>query len=155
MMTSARAMQWQREYAFRWFSFFRDFDIGDGLLNRRLDDGVKIALGVRKDLSHGASHVRTVTVRLTRGRGVSGTFHTIVKFPIMPTPFESAQLNLQLFDLRREAVLREARNWFLVEFNPGTLGRIGRNSEWPEKLSIPHGTRLLGHGCFSRHNRCN
>lgn len=36
----------------------------------------------------------------------------------MPTPFESAQLNLQLFDLRREAVLREARAWFLSEFNP-------------------------------------
>jgi hypothetical protein len=29
----------------------------------------------------------------------------------MPTPFESAQLNLQLFDLRRETVLREARRW--------------------------------------------
>jgi hypothetical protein len=25
------------------FLFFRDFDIGDGLLNRRLDDVVKIA----------------------------------------------------------------------------------------------------------------
>jgi hypothetical protein len=38
--------------------------------------------------------------------------------PGMPTPFESAQLNLQLFGLRREAVLREARAWFLGEFNP-------------------------------------
>lgn len=36
----------------------------------------------------------------------------------MSTPFESAQLNLQLFDLRREPVLREARDWFLREFNP-------------------------------------
>jgi hypothetical protein len=36
----------------------------------------------------------------------------------MPTPFESAQLNLQLFELRREPVLREARDWFLREFNP-------------------------------------
>jgi hypothetical protein len=36
----------------------------------------------------------------------------------MPTPFESAQLNLQLFKIRREAVLREARAWFLGEFNP-------------------------------------
>jgi hypothetical protein len=36
----------------------------------------------------------------------------------MPTPFESAQLNLQLFDLRREPVLREARAWFLAEFTP-------------------------------------
>jgi hypothetical protein len=36
----------------------------------------------------------------------------------MPTPFESATLNLKLFELRREAVLREARHWFLLEFNP-------------------------------------
>ena len=33
----------------------------------------------------------------------------------MPIPFESAQLNLQLFDLRRELILREARDWFLCE----------------------------------------
>ena len=38
----------------------------------------------------------------------------------MPTPFESAQLNLQLFDLRREPVLREARSWFLLDFHPRT-----------------------------------
>jgi hypothetical protein len=40
---------------------------------------------------------------------------------MMPTPFESASLNLQLFDLRREPVLREARDWFLREFNPESL----------------------------------
>jgi hypothetical protein len=39
----------------------------------------------------------------------------------MPTPFESASLNLQLFDLRREPVLREAREWFLQEFNPESI----------------------------------
>lgn len=39
----------------------------------------------------------------------------------MPTPFESAQLNLTLFALRREPVLREARAWFLADFNPETL----------------------------------
>jgi hypothetical protein len=42
----------------------------------------------------------------------------------MPTPFESAQLNLQLFDLRREPVLREARSWFLMEFNPETFADL-------------------------------
>ena len=42
----------------------------------------------------------------------------------MPTPFESAQLNLQLFDLRREPVLREARQWFLADFNPETLAEL-------------------------------
>jgi len=39
----------------------------------------------------------------------------------MATPFESAQLNLQLFDLRREPVLREARAWFLADFNPDSI----------------------------------
>jgi hypothetical protein len=42
----------------------------------------------------------------------------------MPTPFESAQLNLQLFDLRRETVLREARHWFLFDFNPESLDEL-------------------------------
>jgi hypothetical protein len=39
----------------------------------------------------------------------------------MATPYESARLNLQLYDLRREPTLREARAWFLGEFNPETL----------------------------------
>jgi len=42
----------------------------------------------------------------------------------MPTPFESAQLNLQLFNLRREPVLREARAWFLMEFNPESFADV-------------------------------
>ena len=42
----------------------------------------------------------------------------------MTTPYESARLNLQLFDLRREPVLREARAWFLADFNPGTTGEL-------------------------------
>jgi hypothetical protein len=53
----------------------------------------------------------------------------------MPTPFESAQLNLQLFDLRREPVLREARAWFLSDFNPETLDELvalasGERNAW-------------------------
>lgn len=39
----------------------------------------------------------------------------------MATPFESGLLNLRLFELRREPVLREARAWFLAEFNPETF----------------------------------
>ena len=39
----------------------------------------------------------------------------------MPTPYESAMLNMQLFDPRREPVLREARQWFLADFNPESL----------------------------------
>jgi hypothetical protein len=42
----------------------------------------------------------------------------------MPTPFESAQLNLHLFDLRREPVLREARTWFLIDFNPESTAEL-------------------------------
>jgi hypothetical protein len=42
----------------------------------------------------------------------------------MPTPFESATLNLKLFELRREPVLREAREWFLREFNPETIEQL-------------------------------
>ena len=38
----------------------------------------------------------------------------------MPTPFESAQLNLQLFDMRRDSELRKARSWFIMEFHPAT-----------------------------------
>src|SRR3989440_5179734 len=42
----------------------------------------------------------------------------------MPTPFESASLNLKLFELRREPVLREARDWFLREFNPESFTEL-------------------------------
>ncbi len=42
----------------------------------------------------------------------------------MPTPFESAQLNLYLFGLRREPVLRAARAWFLKEFNPESFAEL-------------------------------
>ena len=42
----------------------------------------------------------------------------------MPTPFESALLNLQLFKLRREPVLRDARDWFLREFNPESFDEL-------------------------------
>jgi hypothetical protein len=42
----------------------------------------------------------------------------------MPTPFENAQLNLKLFEMRREPVLREARVWFLNEFNPETFAEL-------------------------------
>ena len=53
----------------------------------------------------------------------------------MPTPFESASLNLQLFDLRRETVLRQARQWFLSDFNPETFAEFvhivsGERNAW-------------------------
>ena len=42
----------------------------------------------------------------------------------MPTPFENAQLNLNLFDLRREPALREVRDWFTREFNPESFADL-------------------------------
>ena len=42
----------------------------------------------------------------------------------MSSPFNSGLLNLQLFDLRREPVLREARAWFLRDFNPNSFGEL-------------------------------
>jgi hypothetical protein len=39
----------------------------------------------------------------------------------MTTPVDSATLILKLFELRREPLLREARAWFLRDFNPQTL----------------------------------
>ncbi|MET0167033.1 MAG: hypothetical protein ABW318_18770 [Vicinamibacterales bacterium] len=42
----------------------------------------------------------------------------------MSSPFNSGLLNLQLFDLRREPVLREARAWFLRDFNPSSFGEL-------------------------------
>jgi hypothetical protein len=47
-----------------------------------------------------------------------------MKSPYMPTPFESAQLNLKLFELRREPVLREARQWLLSQFDPETFAEF-------------------------------
>jgi hypothetical protein len=50
----------------------------------------------------------------------------------VPSPFESAQLILQLYELRREPVLRDARSWFVKEFNPVSFDDVlaavsGRN----------------------------
>lgn len=54
----------------------------------------------------------------------------------MPTPFESAQLNLQLFDLRREPVLREARDWFLREFNPESFAELAAVAGGPRNAAF-------------------
>ncbi|MGH9509919.1 MAG: DUF4760 domain-containing protein [Terriglobales bacterium] len=53
----------------------------------------------------------------------------------MPTPGESADQILKLFELRREPVLREARAWFLSEFNPTTFEELaavagGERNAW-------------------------
>lgn len=50
----------------------------------------------------------------------------------MGTPYESGRLILQLFDLRREAVLRDARDWFLRSFHPDSVDDV------VEVLGGPH-----------------
>src|SRR5215213_377795 len=37
------------------------------------------------------------------------------------SPFESADLLLKLYELRRDPAMREARAWFTTEFNPTTF----------------------------------
>lgn len=42
----------------------------------------------------------------------------------MATPYESAMLNLKLFEMRREPVLRAARAWFLWDFTPESFAEL-------------------------------
>ena len=42
----------------------------------------------------------------------------------MSTKFESADLLLKLYDLRREATIREARTWFIRGFNPESVQEV-------------------------------
>lgn len=39
----------------------------------------------------------------------------------MPTPTESAQILMKLYELRREATMRKARDWFVSDFYPKSL----------------------------------
>jgi hypothetical protein len=54
----------------------------------------------------------------------------------MPTPYESARLNLQLFELRREPVLREARAWFLAEFTPENFAELAALAAGARNASV-------------------
>jgi hypothetical protein len=42
----------------------------------------------------------------------------------MTTPYESGRLILELFELRRDPLLREARDWFLRSFHPETVDDV-------------------------------
>ncbi len=53
----------------------------------------------------------------------------------MSEKHEDAKLILKLYDLRREEVMRKARNWYFAEFNPNSLQDIqntamGENSAY-------------------------
>src|SRR5260370_1975167 len=44
--------------------------------------------------------------------------------PPVPTKYESADLLLKLYDLRREPMLRRARAWFRERFHPETAHQV-------------------------------
>ena len=50
----------------------------------------------------------------------------------MPTPVESADLILKLYELRRDPLLREARAWFVREFNPATVEELAALASGPK-----------------------
>jgi hypothetical protein len=54
----------------------------------------------------------------------------------MSTPYENAKLILQIFEMRREPVLREARAWFVRDFNPETIDDV------KAALAGPHNSHL-------------
>jgi hypothetical protein len=75
----------------------------------------------------------------------------------MATPFESAQLILKLFELRRDPLMREARTWFLREFHPQTFDDVkaALASEHNPMLRMVVGywdmaASLVAHGAIDR-----
>jgi hypothetical protein len=50
----------------------------------------------------------------------------------MATSHESADLVLKLYDLRREARMREGRDWFALRFNPSTFQEVTTVLEGPQ-----------------------
>ena len=42
----------------------------------------------------------------------------------MSSPFESAELLLRLYELRRDPTMREARTWFAARFNPTSFAEF-------------------------------
>ncbi len=50
----------------------------------------------------------------------------------MGTSHEGADLLLKLYDLRREARMREARDWFALRFNPATFQEVVAVVEGPQ-----------------------
>lgn len=42
----------------------------------------------------------------------------------MSTPYESATLLIRLYELRRDATMRDARGWYVRSFNPSTADEV-------------------------------
>lgn len=49
----------------------------------------------------------------------------------MPSPYESADLIMKLYELRREATMREARTWYALSFNPDSADELARTMNGP------------------------
>jgi hypothetical protein len=49
----------------------------------------------------------------------------------MSTPYESATLLIRLYELRRDATMREARNWYAREFNPSSVDDVMQTVRGP------------------------
>ena len=55
----------------------------------------------------------------------------------MSSPYESATLLLTLYDLRREAAMREARTWFATSFHPSSVDDISHTlQDRPQSASF-------------------
>ncbi|MDB5036289.1 MAG: hypothetical protein JWQ98_3530 [Chlorobi bacterium] len=54
----------------------------------------------------------------------------------MPTPYESGQLLLKLFELRRDPLLREARNWYIRSFFPKSADDVIAAVRGPESAKF-------------------
>jgi len=74
----------------------------------------------------------------------------------MATPYESADLILRLYDLRREEKMREARTWFTLQFHPASAQDImdAVHSEEGAKVRMVLGywetaASLVMHGAIS------
>jgi hypothetical protein len=75
----------------------------------------------------------------------------------MATPYESAQLILKLYELRRDPLMREARQWFVREFNPETIADVqaALASDHNPRLRMVAGywdmaCSLVAHGAIDR-----
>ena len=49
----------------------------------------------------------------------------------MPTPYESADLLIKLYELRRDPTMREARAWYAREFNPSSIDEMASAAAGP------------------------
>lgn len=54
----------------------------------------------------------------------------------MSSPYESADLLMKLYDLRREPAMRDARAWFAADFNPATFEEVQQAIRGPKSAQF-------------------